>query len=99
MCSRRSNPLFRCVHTRSQQDQTLPVFRVLCAELRDFSSRNRGRMSLPTQRLSITPTEYLPLKPGLDVLANGLANAKAGHFPHRDPWDRIDYVASDVYRD
>jgi hypothetical protein len=56
-------------------------------------------MSLPTQRLTITPTEYLLLKSGLDVLANGLAGAKASHFPHRHPWHRIDYVASDVYRD
>jgi hypothetical protein len=37
------------------------------------------------------------VKPGLDVLANGLVSAKAGHFPHRHPWHRIDYVASDVY--
>jgi hypothetical protein len=28
-----------------------------------------------------------------------LAGAKAGHFPNRHPWHRIDYVASDVYRD
>jgi hypothetical protein len=56
-------------------------------------------MSLLRQRLTITPAEYKLLKPGLDVLANGLAGAKAGHFPNRHPWHRIDYVASDVYRD
>jgi hypothetical protein len=55
-------------------------------------------MSLPTQRLTITPTEYLLLKPGLDILANGLASAKLGAFPHRHHWHGIDYVASDVYR-
>ena len=33
-------------------------------------------MRLPTQRLTITPTEYRLLKPGLEVLANGLATAK-----------------------
>jgi hypothetical protein len=54
-------------------------------------------MSLPKQRLTITVTECKLVKPGLDVLANGLAGAKAGHFPHRHPWHRIDYVASDVY--
>jgi hypothetical protein len=56
-------------------------------------------MSLPTQRLTITPTECLLLKPGLDVLANGLASAKLGAFPHRHRWHGIDYVASNVYRD
>jgi hypothetical protein len=55
-------------------------------------------MSLPTQRLTITPAENRLLKPGLDVLANGLAGAKAGHFPHRHPWHLIDWVTSDVYR-
>ncbi len=55
-------------------------------------------MSLPTQRLTITPAENRLLKPGLDVLANGLAGAKAGHFPHRHPWHLIDWVISDVYR-
>ncbi len=55
-------------------------------------------MSLPTQRLTITPTEYSLLKSGLDVLANGLASANDGHFPHRHPWHLIDRVASDVYR-
>ncbi|HEV3440549.1 MAG TPA: hypothetical protein VG122_24555 [Gemmata sp.] len=55
-------------------------------------------MSLPKQRLTITVTECKLLKPGLDALANGLAGAKAGHFPHRHPWHRIDYLASDVYR-
>jgi hypothetical protein len=54
-------------------------------------------MRFPTQRLTITPAEYKLLKPGLDVLANGLADAKAGHFPHRHPWHLIDWVASDVY--
>jgi hypothetical protein len=52
-------------------------------------------MSLPTQRLTITPAENRLLKPGLDVLANGLAGAKAGHFPHRH---LIDWVTADVYR-
>jgi hypothetical protein len=56
-------------------------------------------MHLPTQRLTITVSEYQLLKPGLDVLSNGLANAKAGNFPHQNPWHRIDCVASDVYRD
>jgi hypothetical protein len=55
-------------------------------------------MRLPAQRLTITPAEYKLLKPGLDVLTNGLAGAKAGHFPHRHPWHLIDWVASDVYR-
>ena len=56
-------------------------------------------MSLPTQRLTITSTECLLLKPGLDVLANGLASAKLGAFPHRHHSHGIDYVASDVHRD
>jgi hypothetical protein len=56
-------------------------------------------MRLPTRRLTITPSEYRLLKPGLDVLANGLADTKAGHFPNRHPWHLIDWVASGVYRD
>ena len=56
-------------------------------------------MSLPTKRLTVTLTEHNLLKPGLDLLANGLATAKLGSFPHRHPWHRIDLVASDVYRD
>jgi hypothetical protein len=55
-------------------------------------------MSLPTTRLTITVAEYRLLKQGLDVLACGLAETKLGLYPHRHPWDRIDLVASDVYR-
>jgi hypothetical protein len=56
-------------------------------------------MSLPTKRLTVTLAEHNLLKPGLDLLANGLATAKLGSFPHRHPWHRIDLIASDVYRD
>jgi hypothetical protein len=55
-------------------------------------------MSLPKQRMTITLAEHRLLKPGLDVLANGLADTKSGHFPYRHPWHLIDSVASDVYR-
>lgn len=55
-------------------------------------------MRPPKQRSTIAPAEYRLLKPGLDVLVNGLAETKAGHFPHRHPWHLIDWVASDVYR-
>jgi hypothetical protein len=55
-------------------------------------------MRLPTQRLTITRTEYRLLKPGLDVLANGLATAKLGRFPRRHPYHNIDFIASAVYR-
>jgi hypothetical protein len=56
-------------------------------------------MRLPTQRLTISPTEYLLLKPGLDILANGLASAKAGNFPYRHAFFNIDLAASNLYRD
>jgi len=56
-------------------------------------------MSLPSLRLTVTPTEYLLLKPGLDVLANGLASAKLGAFPRRHHWHGIDYLVSNVYKD
>jgi hypothetical protein len=56
-------------------------------------------VSFPTQRLTITPGEYKLLWPGLDVMANGLASAKFGAFPHRHPYHRIDCVATDIYRD
>jgi hypothetical protein len=55
-------------------------------------------MSLPTQRLTITPTEYGLLTPGLEVLANGLAAANLRAFPHRHPYHNIDLIASAIYR-
>jgi hypothetical protein len=55
-------------------------------------------MRLPKQRLTINLAEHNLPKPGLDVLANGLASAKLGAFPHRHHWHAVDYVASDVYR-
>jgi hypothetical protein len=55
-------------------------------------------MRLPSQRLTVNLAEYNLLKPGLDVLANGLASAKLGHFPHRHPWHQVDWEASNVYR-
>jgi hypothetical protein len=55
-------------------------------------------MSLPKHRMTVTLAEYKLLKPALDVLANGLASAKAGRFPNRHPWHQIDNVASNVFR-
>jgi hypothetical protein len=54
-------------------------------------------MRLPTQRLTITPTEYRLIKPGLEVLVNGLTAAKFGLFPHRHPYHNIDLIASAIY--
>jgi hypothetical protein len=56
-------------------------------------------MKLPTQRITFNLAEYHLIKPGLDKLANGFANAKLGTLPHRHPWHLIDLVASDVYAD
>jgi hypothetical protein len=56
-------------------------------------------MRLPTQRLTINTAEYLLLKPGLEVLANGLANARMGVFPHRHAFHNIDHAAADLYRE
>ncbi len=55
-------------------------------------------MSYPAQRLTINTADYSLLKPGLELLANGLANAKLGLFPHRNVWHRIDLQASNVYQ-
>ena len=55
-------------------------------------------MRLPTERLTITPSEYRLLKPGLEVLVNGLGTAKLGGFPHRHPYHNIDFIASAIYR-
>ncbi len=52
----------------------------------------------PTVRITINPAEYSLLKPGLDLLANRLADARAGRFHYRHPWHRIDFLASDIYR-
>jgi hypothetical protein len=54
-------------------------------------------MEFPTVRLTITAVEYALLRPGLEILANGLADATLGHFPHHHPWHQIDRVASNVY--
>lgn len=56
-------------------------------------------MILPTTRVTVTLREYELLSPGLEILANGLATAKLGAFPHRHAWDRIDAGLSDIHRD
>jgi hypothetical protein len=56
-------------------------------------------MTLPTTRITITLLEFQLLSPGLDILANGLAAAKLGAYPHRHPWDRIDTSVSGIHRD
>lgn len=56
-------------------------------------------MTLPKQQMTINTAEYFLLKPGLDILVNGLADAKLESFPHCHPYDRIDPVASAVYED
>ncbi|WP_263367960.1 hypothetical protein [Edaphobacter bradus] len=53
---------------------------------------------LPTLRIAINPAEYSLLKPGLDLLANRLADARAGRFHYRHPWHRIDFLDSNIYR-
>lgn len=40
-------------------------------------------MILPTVRITINKEEHSVLKPGLDMLANRLAMARQGSFPHR----------------
>ena len=56
-------------------------------------------MCLPKRRLTITPAEYRLFKPALDKLEIAFAAAKVRRFPYCHPWNRIDYVVSDVYRD
>lgn len=55
-------------------------------------------MTQPTVRITINKGEYDVLKPGLDMIANGLAAASLGSFPHRHPWHRVDLIAADVYQ-
>ena len=55
-------------------------------------------MTPPTVRITISKDEYSVLKPGLDMIANGLAAASLGSFPHRHPWHRVDLIAADVYK-
>jgi hypothetical protein len=52
---------------------------------------------LAKTRITITPAEYRLLSPGLECLANGLASAKLGSFPHRHPYHGVDFLASAVY--
>ena len=56
-------------------------------------------MKLPTERITITVAEYQLIKPGLDTLANGFANARLGMFPRQHPWHLIDLQASAIYKD
>jgi hypothetical protein len=66
----------------------------------DQLSRNGDPVSSPKVRLTINPAESLLLMPGLNTVVNGHAGAK--HFnayPHRHPYDRIDFVASAVYEE
>jgi hypothetical protein len=53
----------------------------------------------PAVRITINKDEYGALEPGLDLLANRLATARLGSFPNRHAWHRIDFLASNVYRD
>ena len=54
-------------------------------------------MTWPNVRLTITPSEYSLLKPGLDFLACQLANAKHGHYLARLAWDRAHPPPPSVY--
>jgi hypothetical protein len=55
-------------------------------------------MSFPCVRLTIARAEYELLKPGLDLIACQLANAKLGLQTRRHPLDRIDLQLSDIYK-
>jgi hypothetical protein len=55
-------------------------------------------MRLPTISIAISRPDYELLRPGLELLAVGIANAKLGLFPRRNGWDRIDLVLSDIYQ-
>jgi hypothetical protein len=56
-------------------------------------------MRLPKTAITISKYEYQLVRPGLELLANGLASAKLGSFPHRNAWDRVDPVLSGIYED
>lgn len=56
-------------------------------------------MTYPTQRVTINAADYNLLWPGLESLANGLANAKLGLFPRRNAWHGVDEQAADIYKD
>ena len=55
-------------------------------------------MTWPTVRLTVTPSEYNLLKPGLDFLARQLANAKHGCHLERLAWDRVHQPSPNVYQ-
>src|SRR5690242_6274434 len=54
-------------------------------------------MKLPTERITITVHQYQLLKPGLDLLSSGLANAKLGLFPHRYPQHMTPLISGYLY--
>ena len=55
-------------------------------------------MRLPTQRITITPSEYKLLQPGLDLLRGRFAEALMGSFPHRHFGFRVLNDAASVYK-
>ena len=55
-------------------------------------------VGFPRVRLTITPAEYALLKPGLELIACQLANAKLGYPTRRHPLDRIDLKVSGIYK-
>jgi hypothetical protein len=56
-------------------------------------------MTFLETRISITQAERALLMPRLIALANGLANASNGVYPHRHALDRIDPEGSNIYND
>ena len=54
-------------------------------------------MVIPKQRITITLGEYKLLKPGLDLIANGLATARLGSFPKRFALERFDKKIASLY--
>ena len=50
-------------------------------------------------RIRLSQSDLNKIRPGLECLVNRLASAHAGHYPNRNPWDRVDPQTSDIYRD
>ena len=54
---------------------------------------------IKTTRFRLAAHEAIVLRDVSSMLAGRLELAMHGHAPHRHPWDRVDLIASDVYKE
>jgi len=56
-------------------------------------------MPIPKVRLYLPKLQQEPILGSVNTILNGLIGATLGCFPNRLPWDRVDFIASNVHDD